>query len=76
MAPWLMALGAADGWRTPLLVLAIILWIGMWLAAVINIVRSRFRSDTDRLLWIVVVTLAPVIGVVLYLFLGKKYKLP
>lgn len=70
-----MALGAYDGWETPLLVLLILLPIGIWLAALIDIIRSRFKNDTDRLLWIVVVTLAPFIGVLLYWILGKRYKI-
>ena len=70
-----MALGAYDGWETPLLLLLILLPIGIWLAALIDITRSRFKSDTDRLLWIVVVTLAPFIGVLLYWILGKRYKI-
>ena len=70
-----MALGAYDGWETPLLILLILLPIGIWLAALIDIIRSRFKNDTDRLLWIVVVTLAPFIGVLLYWILGKRYKI-
>ena len=70
-----MALGAYDGWETPLLILLILLPISIWLAALIDIIRSRFKNDTDRLLWIVVVTLAPFIGVLLYWILGKRYKI-
>ena len=70
-----MALAAYDGWETPLLFLIILLLFGIWLAALIDIIRSRFKSDTDRLLWIVVVTLAPFIGILLYWILGKRYKI-
>ncbi len=45
-----------------------------WVIALVDIIRSRFRNDTDRLLWIVVVTLAPVLGVLIYLVLGRRYK--
>ncbi len=45
-----------------------------WIVALVDIIRSQFRNDTDRLLWIVVVTLAPVLGVIVYLVLGRRYK--
>ena len=45
-----------------------------WVIALVDIIRSQFRSDTDRLLWIVVVTLAPVLGVIVYVVLGSRYK--
>ena len=73
-AVWLMAVGAADGWRTPLLVLVLALWVGTWLAAVIDIVRSRFRRPTSRWLWGGVVTVVPLLGFLLYWFFGKKHK--
>ncbi len=62
----LMALGAVDGWRTPLLVLLLALIVGMWLAGLINIAHSRFRSPAARWGWVAVVTLLPVIGFLVY----------
>ena len=70
----LMALGAVDGWRTPLLVLLLALIIGMWLAGFINIARSRFRSPVARWGWVAVVTLLPVLGFLIYRTVGSKYK--
>ena len=69
-----MALGAADGWRTPLLVLLLTLWVGTWLAAIINITRSRFRSSASRWGWVAVVTLVPLLGFLVYWGFGKQYK--
>ncbi len=70
----LMALGAVDGWRTPLLVLLLALVVGMWLAGLINIARSRFRSPAARWGWVAVVTLLPVLGFLIYQTVGSKYK--
>ena len=74
VATWLMALGAADGWRIPLLVLLLTLWIGTWLAAVIDIVRSHFRRPKSRWGWALVVTVVPLLGFLLYWFFGNRYK--
>lgn len=70
----LMALGAVDGWRTPLLVLLLVLIVGMWLAGLINIARSQFRSPAVRWGWVAVVTLLPVVGFLIYWAAGEKHK--
>ena len=62
---WVMALGAADGWRTPLLALVLMLWLGTWLAGLVNIFRSTHRPAV-RWGWVAVVTLVPLLGFLLY----------
>ncbi len=57
-----------------IILLFLLLPIVAWIVALVDIIRSQFRNDTDRLLWIVVVTLAPVLGVLVYLILGRRYK--
>jgi hypothetical protein len=71
---WLMALGAVDGWRTPLLVLLLALVVGMWLAGLINIARSQFRSSAARWGWVAVITLLPVIGFLIYWAASSHHK--
>ena len=70
----LMALGAVDGWRTPLLVLLLALIVGMWLAGLVNIARSRFRSSAARWGWVAVVTLLPVIGFLVYWVASSQHE--
>ncbi len=69
-----MALGAVDGWRTPLLVLLLALVVGMWLAGLINIARSQFRSTAARWGWVAVVTLLPVIGFLVYWVASSRHE--
>ena len=66
---WGMAMGAADGWRTPLLVLILALWLGTWIAAMVDIVRR----PADRWRWGFVVTLFPLIGFLVYWLLGERH---
>ena len=73
-AVWLMALGAVDGWRTPLLMLLLALVVGAWLAGLINIARSRFRSSAARWGWVAVITLLPLVGFLIYWAVGSRYK--
>lgn len=70
-----MALGAADGWRTPVLVLLLIVWLGTWLAAIVDIARSRFRRPVGQWGWVGVVTLVPLIGFLLYWLFGSNAKI-
>ena len=69
-----MALGAVDGWRTPLLILLLVLVVGATLAGLIDVVRSRFRSPAARWGWVAVVILLPLIGFLIYWAAGSRYK--
>lgn len=46
-----------------------------FLIASIDILRNRFVSDIEKLIWILVVILVPIVGPSLYLLIGKKQKL-
>jgi hypothetical protein len=47
----------------------------LFLFTVIDILKNRFESATDKLIWVIVVILIPLIGSILYLFIGRKQKL-
>jgi len=47
----------------------------LFLIAAIDILKNRFVSDVEKLIWILVVILVPLIGPTLYLVIGKKQKL-
>lgn len=46
----------------------------LFLIAAIDILRSRFVSDIEKLIWIFVVIFVPVVGPILYLLIGRKQK--
>ncbi|MFV8838060.1 PLD nuclease N-terminal domain-containing protein [Salinimicrobium soli] len=52
-----------------ILILALI--FGSWVFCLIDILTSRFRGS-EKLLWFLLVLFAPLIGMILYLLLGKK----
>lgn len=72
---YLMAIGALDGWKSVLILLAIVIPVGMWLAAIVDIVKHQFKNSTYKLLWLLIVSLIPVIGPLLYAFIGTKQKI-
>ncbi len=55
--------------------LILILMIIVFLIAAIDILKHRFVSDIEKLIWIVVVIFVPLFGPILYLLIGKKQKL-
>jgi hypothetical protein len=46
----------------------------LWLVTIIDIVRSKFTSDTDKIIWFIFVMLVPPIGILLYLIIGRHQK--
>jgi len=48
--------------------------IGLFLFAIISVLKNRFESSTDKLIWFLVI-LIPFVGPLLYLFIGKKQRL-
>jgi len=47
----------------------------LFLISAIDILKNRFESDIDKLIWIMVVILVPMIGPILYLVIGRNQKL-
>jgi len=41
----------------------------------IDISRSKFKDPNNKILWVVVILFAPLIGAILYLIIGKKQKI-
>ncbi|GAB1308254.1 hypothetical protein KH5_09370 [Urechidicola sp. KH5] len=58
----------------PFQVLLILLVLVLPIIALVDIVRSKFKGDNDKILWAVVVILAPFIGTILYFLIGRKQK--
>ncbi len=63
-------------WSFPIvLLLAIILPFMIWLTLLINILKSKFVNPIDKLVWIIIITFLPIIGLFLYIFIGKKQRI-
>lgn len=54
--------------------LIILSHIILFLIAIINILKSKFESDINKLIWLLAVLLMPLIGSVLYFFIGRKQR--
>jgi hypothetical protein len=48
--------------------------IGLWIYCIADIARNRFQNENNKLIYIIVVVLAPLVGVLLYLAIWQKEK--
>ena len=46
----------------------------LWLVTIIDIVKSEFKRDADKIVWFLFVMLIPPIGALLYFFIGRFQK--
>lgn len=58
------------------------MWTFFWIVsvvlmiwAIIDILKSKFKGEYDKLLWILLVIFLGIIGVILYYFIGRKNKI-
>jgi hypothetical protein len=49
--------------------------IGLWIYCIADIARNRFQNENNKLIYIIVVVLAPLVGVLLYLAIWQKEKI-
>jgi hypothetical protein len=49
-------------------VLAFIFWIAM----LIDCVKRKFKNDTDRIVWVLVVIFTGILGAIIYYFVVKR----
>ena len=60
-------------WQTILLVFLLLSFV-LPLIALINIVRSEFKGRNDKLIWVLIVLLLPVLGSLVYFIIGGSQK--
>ena len=48
--------------------------IGLWIYCLIDILKNKFAQN-DKIIWVLVVMLIPILGSILYLYIGKHKKL-
>ncbi|MEQ9307960.1 MAG: PLDc N-terminal domain-containing protein [Balneolaceae bacterium] len=60
-----------EGFGIGLVALTIIA-LALWFFAIADIVKGSLAGDTNRILWLLIVIFFPILGALLYLFIGKK----
>ncbi|MBX6379411.1 phospholipase D-like protein [Thermoflavifilum aggregans] len=57
-----------------LIVLFCLFLLLIWIWTLVDILRSRFDSDTTKLIWVIVIIFLPVLGVILYWIVGREQR--
>ncbi len=47
------------------------LGLAIYIYTIYDVVTSKFANDTDRLIWILIVVLVPVLGTILWFLVGR-----
>lgn len=47
----------------------------LWIFALIDILKSDFKDDVNKIIWVLIVILLPILGSILYFILGKTHKI-
>lgn len=43
----------------------------IYIFTIVDVVRSKFHTDTDKLIWILIVIFLPLIGTILWFLIGR-----
>jgi hypothetical protein len=65
---------AACAFATSFFAVVFIIPFVLWLVALIDILRNEF-TGSNKLIWLLVVTFFPLIGPILYYFIGTRQKI-
>jgi len=52
-----------------------LVWFLLWLAALVHILRYGFKSQNEKLTWVVIILFVPFLGPTLYFLMGRKNKI-
>ena len=47
----------------------------IWLVTIIDIVKSDFKTNADKIVWFFIVMMIPPLGVLLYCIIGRSQKI-
>jgi predicted permease len=70
-----LALGMPGGTEWILVLIAFSLTLILPILAISDIVKGDFRNPTDKLIWVLIVLLMPIVGSMIYFWVGKGQKI-
>lgn len=54
---------------------AVMMILALPLIALINLLKSKFKDNSIKLVWLLVIIFIPIIGSILYLIIGKRQRI-
>ena len=55
-------------------ILIIVFFVLLWVSALVDILKNNFKKN-NKLIWIIVVVMLPLIGAILYIMIGRNQKI-
>lgn len=49
--------------------------MGFFIYVLVDILKSEFTNSVNKIIWLIAVIFLPILGIVLYFFIGKKQKI-
>lgn len=71
----LLFIGGISAQELLFIILFFAIPFGVWLGALIDLLRSNFTDSITKLIWLIMIIFVPVLGAVLYLLIGRKQKM-
>ena len=60
-------------------ILVMLMWIvplALWIWAILDIIKSEFRDQTMKIVWLLVVIFLSLLGMILYFAVGRGMRIP
>ena len=74
MTPLLSIISMPAG--AEIIIIAVILsFIILWATAIVDIARSRFDTDSTKIVWMLVVIFTGIIGAIIYFLAGRQSRI-
>jgi hypothetical protein len=70
----LLFIGGLGAWELMTIMLFMLLPLVLWIWALTDLLRSEFQDNINKLIWALVIVMLPLVGALLYLFIGRQQK--
>lgn len=70
----ILGIGSGIGGPEVVILLTIVFLIGLPLIALVNALGSNFKQPVDKITWVLVIILLPIVGAIIYFANGNKNK--
>ena len=67
-------MGGLGGFELLLIAIFFILPLFLWIIALVEVLKSEFKNSNDKLIWVLVILLFPIIGALLYFIIGRNQR--
>ena len=71
----LLFLGGLGGLEMLIILIILIIPGILWIIALIDVLRSDFKDSINKLIWVIVILLFPIVGALIYFVLGRSQKI-